>query len=127
MELEPTVVDAGDAGVRLDWYATVRDDLSGLRRAVVFLPETIGSTPAHEEIRFSPGALEETVCGTLTLVRGIPKGVYNVQVFVEDRELNSADYAAGDAFGRSGKGSVSDNGGVRLLCPLGPCKVVNRP
>lgn len=125
--LEPLVVDVGAADAQLDWCATVRDDLSGLRRATVFVPGTIGSTPARGEVSFSPeGALEQTVCGSLTLARGTPKGPYNVQVFVQDQVLNSVDYVAGDTFGHSG-GPLSTSGGVQLLCPIGPCKVVVIP
>jgi hypothetical protein len=34
---------------------------------------------------------------------------------------------SGDAFDHSGKGALSGSGSFRLLCPLGPCRVVNSP
>jgi hypothetical protein len=125
--LVPTAVDASAEDAELEWCATARDAGSGLGRAVVFIPDTAGSTPTRDEIHFSAESLEETVCGTLTLARGTPKGVYDVQLFVEDRMQNSADYVSGDAFGHGEDRPETASGGVRLLCPIGPCKVVNKP
>ena len=88
--LEPTMVDTRSADATIDWCATARDDLSGLRRVVVFLPETVGASPARDESSFAEGALEDTACGTLTLSRGTPTGAYG-----SDRERRSNEVRAG--------------------------------
>jgi hypothetical protein len=122
--VEPQAVETSSDDATLQWCATIRDDRSGPRRIVVFLPGTLGPDSARDEVVFTAEPLEQTACGILTLARGTPKGPHALQVYVQDHARNAVDYVSGDNFDESGGPSSAS---VRLLCPIGPCKIVNRP
>jgi hypothetical protein len=108
--ISPTVIDTGLSDVTLNWCATARDNLSGLKAVC----DGFGNCS-----NFESGTLEGTTCGQHVIPRFSPYQTYKLCIEVLDDALN-----VGGAThpGRSCAAAASAN-----LCLIGPCEVINSP
>lgn len=113
--LAPTMFDAGQDSITVDWCATARDVFSGLRRVSVFFQFIAGGQLANDTQNFPEAVLEDEICGAVIIPQGSLYESYFVVVQIADITNNVVDYVDTNIAPTNPD-----------LCAIGPCYVVNR-
>lgn len=127
--ITPTVFDAGQGDVTVQWCATARDDLSGLDRVLMINAGRVSQPGVGLPGQFQGtrpsfgGVLEGTVCGSILVPQFAPLGRYIVTLLITDNIDNRLTAAHPDNFQ---PGSFPNPPHEVDLCSIGPCEVQNR-